>query len=677
MKSWEDGKNELGRQFARICALIDKNISEEVNSSSMIPVEKEELKILRENSSKIAKLVENNARLVDELERCKAVAARVDILEKKNRALASELNQILSNTQSNDESKPQVDISHLQTILSTEDKIDAKEYQRMVKKYNVISENCNQLKGAWAKMERKLREQKRKSREWALHLENRDNIIKKKTLKIKKLGQELMELKDRIGIDGTSANKTLLRSISHKNDENLENKKFEKLIDNGPSKHQICFLEFENPSDLPQHKFFASDKSVDQVVDKNCVLPKLMEASGSADDKYHPINSPRITSKLQMSMKRKRESKDESHSGFESEIITKNFFRSQDFQHLKDSIDLDDVGQKFETPKKLNGYFQLAAKSNCASDSALLSSPIDEEVNHNNDCSNASCSSNENRNGDSFARKQKFPEKFSCEKTEIKCLSPEKSHAKSIELNRLFDKEQLKALSEPSSPVFESRACNKVTTPANLPFPSSLLSSKESRFHQEAPQQQSLSSKSINNQQRNLRALPIEKLDIQDFKINPDYNQGYNYAFSEVVRGHARKKLQGCLKPCCAPKYRALAEVSRKSSGKLSFSQEESDRLMLEEFLGDNAHKLQSMSGMDKEELLIQAKTRDLANKHGIHRHAYNNPETPVGIWNADFPTTQEALDDQKKITERKRKTVQARYAEAMRPGGAYKFRDE
>lgn len=28
MKSWEAGRIELGREFARICELIDKNISE-------------------------------------------------------------------------------------------------------------------------------------------------------------------------------------------------------------------------------------------------------------------------------------------------------------------------------------------------------------------------------------------------------------------------------------------------------------------------------------------------------------------------------------------------------------------------------------------------------------------------------------------------------------------------
>lgn len=174
-----------------------------------------------------------------------------------------------------------------------------------------------------------------------------------------------------------------------------------------------------------------------------------------------------------------------------------------------------------------------------------------------------------------------------------------------------------------------------------------------------------------------LRSRPIEELNIYDFKINPDYNQGYGFAFSEVIRGHARNRLQGCLKSCCEPKYRALAEASLKKENFSTATQKETDQLILMEFLGDNAYKLENMDIAERKELLIQAKTRDLANKHGLHRHAYEAPETPVGIWRANFPSTQELVDEKKAVLERKRKTVEKRYAEAMRPGGAYKFRDE
>jgi len=176
-----------------------------------------------------------------------------------------------------------------------------------------------------------------------------------------------------------------------------------------------------------------------------------------------------------------------------------------------------------------------------------------------------------------------------------------------------------------------------------------------------------------------LRSRPLHKLSLADFKINPNYNQGKDYAFTDVVRNKdARRCLQGCTKPdCCGTKFRKLAILMREPDEMLTSSQEEADQTLLEEFLGGNAHMLQNMSTEEREELLLQARTRELANKHGRHRYAYERPKSPVGYWRIDFPTTQEEIEDRKKIKEREREKVEQRYQEAMRPGGAYIFNDE
>jgi hypothetical protein len=183
----------------------------------------------------------------------------------------------------------------------------------------------------------------------------------------------------------------------------------------------------------------------------------------------------------------------------------------------------------------------------------------------------------------------------------------------------------------------------------------------------------------VNPEDEPLRVRSVETLTIQDFKVNPNYNHGHNYKYKEVVRGRdARRCLQGCTKAeCCGHQWRALAEMSRNPDKPLTASQEEADELLLDEFLGDNAYKLRNMTAAEREEVLMQAKTRDLANKHGKHRQAYERRSSPEGFWRVDFPTTQEQEQDRARQKEKERDEIMKRYQEAMRPGGAYIFRDE
>ncbi|TVY82401.1 hypothetical protein LSUE1_G003873 [Lachnellula suecica] len=176
-----------------------------------------------------------------------------------------------------------------------------------------------------------------------------------------------------------------------------------------------------------------------------------------------------------------------------------------------------------------------------------------------------------------------------------------------------------------------------------------------------------------------LRTRAVGTLGLDDFKVNPEYNQGYNYAFKDVVRNQEQRRcLPGCTRPeCCGDQIRKLVELLEDNGRPRTMSQDERDEELLEEFMGDNAYKIRNMSKAERDEMLLQAKTRDYANKHGRHRHAYERMRSPPGFWDTDFPTTQEEMANREKANEYVRNQVAERYAHAMRPGGAYIFRDE
>ncbi|USP80549.1 uncharacterized protein yc1106_07823 [Curvularia clavata] len=175
-------------------------------------------------------------------------------------------------------------------------------------------------------------------------------------------------------------------------------------------------------------------------------------------------------------------------------------------------------------------------------------------------------------------------------------------------------------------------------------------------------------------EQGRLREKPITELSIQDFKPNPDYNQGYSYAFSETVRKRGdRMCLPGCTNPqCCGSTFRTFAEAQ----APLSASQEEA---LLEDYLGEayNTMQLTQMSADERKELVLQARTRKMAKESGKHREAYERRKTPPGFWRVDFPTTQEQQEDRKRAKEQEQAQIRERWIEAQRKGGKWVFRDE
>lgn len=98
---------------------------------------------------------------------------------------------------------------------------------------------------------------------------------------------------------------------------------------------------------------------------------------------------------------------------------------------------------------------------------------------------------------------------------------------------------------------------------------------------------------------------------------------------------------------------------------------------MMQEYLGDQAYKLKKMSKEEKEEVLLQAKTKILADQYGKHREVYAREPSPVGFWDVDMPESQEVKEQAKLAEMRTRQKVEERYKEAMRKDGVWKFRDE
>lgn len=175
-----------------------------------------------------------------------------------------------------------------------------------------------------------------------------------------------------------------------------------------------------------------------------------------------------------------------------------------------------------------------------------------------------------------------------------------------------------------------------------------------------------------------LRNKPLSELRVDDFKINPATNEGHDFAFSEVVRDKEdRACLPGCTDMhCCGKQFRALA-LSQRPNPPLTAAQRQDEQRLLEQYLGEYSYRLSTMTKEEKDEVWLEAKTQELANRYGKHRHRYSRMRSPPGFWNADFPSTQDLESDRAEAAKRERKMVAERHREAMRPAGRWLFRDE
>ena len=175
-----------------------------------------------------------------------------------------------------------------------------------------------------------------------------------------------------------------------------------------------------------------------------------------------------------------------------------------------------------------------------------------------------------------------------------------------------------------------------------------------------------------------LRARPLKRLRLDDFKLNPAHS---DYAYHESIRKHDEKKaLSGCTDPTC-PRCKDMRRFVEQSgyatSPRSGQEREEADRRLLEDFLGEDRRRLRRMPVEEKERLLKLAKTKQFADRFGKHRQAFPRAKSPPGYWEIGMPTTQEEERNREAATVLERQTVEERYHEAHRQKGRYIFADE
>jgi hypothetical protein len=174
------------------------------------------------------------------------------------------------------------------------------------------------------------------------------------------------------------------------------------------------------------------------------------------------------------------------------------------------------------------------------------------------------------------------------------------------------------------------------------------------------------------------RSRPLSRLNLDHFKINPARNQGLDYAYDTVVRKKDdRKCMSGCTRPgCCGDRFRAMARMAVQGTT-ISAEQKEEDQRLLEEYVGEDRHLLDGLNDKDRENLLVEARARALANQYGRHRHTHQRARSPPGFWRTEMPSTQEIEKDREDAKRMEREKVEERYREAMRPGGLWTWADE
>lgn len=84
------------------------------------------------------------------------------------------------------------------------------------------------------------------------------------------------------------------------------------------------------------------------------------------------------------------------------------------------------------------------------------------------------------------------------------------------------------------------------------------------------------------------------------------------------------------------------------------------------------------MTSDEREQLVLDAKVKLLAERHGKHRVRVDKRQrTPPGFWDTEMPSTMEVEKTRREREVVDREEVRERWREAMREGGLWTFRDE
>lgn len=177
------------------------------------------------------------------------------------------------------------------------------------------------------------------------------------------------------------------------------------------------------------------------------------------------------------------------------------------------------------------------------------------------------------------------------------------------------------------------------------------------------------------------RARPVQRLSLNHFKINPETNEGLDFAYQDVVRNHhARKCLSGCTNMCCVDKWRALAHTlyNTDNRGEETLDEQISNNSLLMDMLGPNSEeKIRTLTPAARANLIEEARVREIAARYSKHRAAHPRAASPPGFWDTDMASSQETAANREKADKLDREEVERRYQDAMRGNGRWIFADE
>ncbi|KAI5240802.1 SAE2-domain-containing protein [Aureobasidium subglaciale] len=180
---------------------------------------------------------------------------------------------------------------------------------------------------------------------------------------------------------------------------------------------------------------------------------------------------------------------------------------------------------------------------------------------------------------------------------------------------------------------------------------------------------------SIKPEHEPLRARPLQRLNLDDFKVNPNYSGALGFAYRESIRRYEEKKcLPGCTREeCCGAIRRFIAAGGLPNDTSLT-----DDELTLQGYLGSAyVSVIKDATTEDRKSMLIEARAKAFADQHGKHREVFQRNRTPPGFWRTEMPSTQEEEQDREEARKMERQKVEERWRDAMRGGSRYMFRDE
>ncbi|RFU32308.1 hypothetical protein B7463_g4050, partial [Scytalidium lignicola] len=704
----------------------------------------------------------------------KQLSQRVDDLENENKRLARELQQTLqkiSASTNGTRNTPDIAGDHdvpnivgLSEVITPErddaGNIKKDKYQALVVRYNDLHVNWTDLDIARRKLEVALRNEREKVQRWTTWAEGQEKLLSKTKAKVQKQEEENNELQSRIGEleklhqlpafeEKEGAHEATGRILDKKRRRSREQLQVDADLTqpsnspiltppipslSSPTSHHTCVddgadIAHNSASTTLEHQASSSTEELLEHSTHSNLLLQLLQSVQSNTQHVHQeilVEPSTLDDPVFISARavRKRKARNDTVEPTLPRIKVENISSSPiglaAFRGFgsNDSVDLDEIGDKVDTPRKRLRTIALSRKASSGlqdgtgthaeeffSEDRIPLEPVSENTSQNTPLRVIKSSKT------GSALRQLSPNKKIIPRTSSKALvDKEWREAKdtaiegvgeggemlSSGLRRITAKQSalLQDLLERPSPGKHMLSPSRGIDPADkLSYVSraSPVSAEETPIHKQPTRLGTPKSRnsSIKRKQRKststplrnepLRSRRLSQLGLENFKVNPNYNQGYDYAFSDVVRKQSdRRCLPGCTKPeCCGTKFRKLAEMTLESPGARTLSQEEHNKALLEEFVGDNKHQLESMTAAEKDELLVQAKTRELANKLGRHRHAFERRKTPPGFWETDMPNTQEELTIRELAKKAERELVEQRYMEAMRPGGAYIFGDE